>query len=65
MEEWNIPCQTDNEELEPSPDELDLMYQKLSAGETLELFWKCPGRRSLTPIQVADNNVKKNANAEL
>lgn len=65
MEDWNIPCQADNEELEPSPDELDLMYQRLNAGEPIELFWKCPGRRALTPVQVADNNVKKNANAEL
>lgn len=65
MEDWNIPCQAENEELEPPPDELDELYQKLSNGEQIELSWKCPGRRPLTPVQIADNNVKKNANAEL
>lgn len=61
-EEWSIPCLADNEELEPTPNELDAMYKKLSAGETFELSWKCTGRRLPTPVQVADTEVKNNSN---
>lgn len=63
-ENWSIPCLADTDELEPSPDELDAMYHKLNAGETIELYWKCPGRRPPTPISVTDTEVKKNANTE-
>lgn len=48
--EWCIPCLVDNEELEPSPEELDSLYQQIEAKEILELSWKCPGRRLPTPI---------------
>lgn len=62
-ENWSIPCVADNEEFEPTQDELDMMYQKLYKGDTILLEWKCPGRRPPTPVQVADTDVKKNANA--
>lgn len=61
-ENWSIPCVPDNEEFEPTPDELDMMYQKLYKGDTISLEWKCPGLRPTTPVQ-ADTNVKKNVNA--
>lgn len=61
---WRFPCLADDEELEPTPDELDAMYHKLNAGETIELTWKCPGRRLPTPVQVNDAEIKKNSNAE-
>lgn len=64
-EDWSYPCLADNEELEPTPEELDAMYHKLNAGETIELTWKCPGRRLPTPVQIADTEVKENANIEL
>ena len=60
---WNIPCLPDDEELEPTPHELDMMYQTLNSGKTIKLEWQCPGRRPPTPVQVADTDVKKNANA--
>lgn len=42
-------CLGPETELEPSPEELDRLYQKLEAGETFELCWRCPGRRLPTP----------------
>lgn len=64
-ENWSYPCLAENEELEPTPDELDMMYQKLNDGESIELTWKCPGRRLPTPVHTADTEVKENANTEL
>lgn len=64
-EDWSYPCLAENEELEPTPDELDIMYQKLSAGESMELTWKCPGRRLPTPVDAANTEVKENTNTEL
>lgn len=63
-EDWSFPCLADNEDFEPTPDELDKMYQKLNDGGVIELTWKCPGRRLPTPVRVADTETKKNANAE-
>ncbi|KAJ6632811.1 hypothetical protein Bhyg_16351 [Pseudolycoriella hygida] len=42
---WSIPCIADDEELEPSAEDLEAMYQKLENGSLLDLQWKCPGRR--------------------
>lgn len=61
-DEWSIPCLDANDELEPSPEELDSMYQKLSAGETIQLTWKCTGRRLPTPVQANDNEAKNKSN---
>lgn len=61
-DEWSIPCLGADGELEPTPDELDAMYQKLSAGETFELNWKCTGRRQPTPVHMADTEVKNTSN---
>ncbi|KAG4065873.1 hypothetical protein HA402_012551 [Bradysia odoriphaga] len=44
---WSIPCLADDEDLEPPPEELEAMYQKLENGSILDLQWKCPGRRSV------------------
>lgn len=62
--DWNISCLADNEELEPTPYELDAMYRKLSKGEPIELGWKCPGRRLPTPTNVADSETKEDSNSE-
>lgn len=64
-EDWSFPCLPDNEEFEPTADELDVMYQRLNAGEKIEIEWKCPGRRQPTPTPVTDTEIKKNANTEL
>lgn len=64
-ENWSFPCLSSNEELEPTPNELDLLYQKLNSGELIEIGWKCPGRHLPSPAPVADTEVKKNVNAEL
>ncbi|XP_031625855.1 uncharacterized protein LOC116342395 [Contarinia nasturtii] len=64
-ENWSFPTLPDNEALEPTPDELDLMYQKLNSGELIELAWKSSGYRAPTPTPVANAEVKKNANTEL
>lgn len=48
----NFPCYGNDDQFEPTPDELDTMYQQLDAGETLTLSWKCPGRRPPTPVKV-------------
>lgn len=63
-DDWSIQCIGPNEELEPSPDELDKMYQKLEAGEMLEISWKCPGRRLPTPMETADTEIADDSNAE-
>lgn len=42
---WSIPCLADDEDLEPSAEELESMYQKLESGSILDLQWKCHGRR--------------------
>lgn len=63
-DEWSIPCYGENDEFEPTPDELDIMYQKLSAGEIIELDWKCSGRRQPTPTNITDTDAKDDSNAE-
>lgn len=63
-ENWSFPCLGDDEELAPSPDELDSMYQRLADGETVELSWKCSGRRQPTPTNVAQTEIKEETNAE-
>lgn len=63
-ENWSFPCLGDDEELAPSPDELDTMYRKLADGEPIELSWKCSGRRQPTPTNVAQTEVKEDSNAE-
>lgn len=63
-ENWCIPCVPDNEEFEPTQDELELMYAELEKGEKINLEWKFPGRRPPTPVQVANADDKKNANTE-
>lgn len=60
MDDWSIPCLGPNEELEPSADELDKLYQRLEAGEVLELNWKCTGRRLPTPLGVVDSEIVEN-----
>lgn len=60
--DWCIPCLADNEEQEPSPEELDLLYQQIETKEILELSWKCPGRRLPTPI--GKNNVEADETQE-
>lgn len=64
-ENWSFPTLPDNEELGPTPDELDLMYQKLNNGELIEFGWKSSGYRLPTPTPTADTEVKKNANTDL
>lgn len=59
-DDWSIPCLGPNEELEPSPEELDKMYQRLEAGDLLELNWKCPGRRLPTPFGAIDAEISEN-----
>lgn len=58
-DDWSVPCYGDDAEFEPTPDELDAMYQQLEAGETLEIGWKCPGRRPPTPIKVVTETKEK------
>lgn len=60
-DDWSIPCLGPNEELEPPPDELDKMYQRLEAGEMLEFTWKCPGRR--LPTAHGESDAESNDNA--
>lgn len=52
---WSIPCIGNDEDLEPSAEELEAMYQKIESGSLLELQWKCPGRRTIpTPPSAAE-----------
>jgi len=55
---WSIPCIADDEDLEPSAEELEAMYQKLESGSLLDLQWKCPGRRRIpTPPSAVETEV--------
>lgn len=59
MDDWSIPCmENENDDLEPPPEELESMYQILAAGGTLELDWKCAGRRQPSPVP---NSAESNA----
>lgn len=51
-----VSCLDPQEELEPTVEELDALYKKLEGGETIELSWKCPGRRLPTPDGEMDAN---------
>lgn len=53
-----------NEEVEPTPEELDKLYQKLENGESFELSWKCPGRRLPTPVGELGAEAAENMNQE-
>lgn len=62
--DWFVPCLDQNEELVPSAEDLDQMYQQLEAGELIELNWKCPGRRLPTPEGAPDTETPNEANTE-
>lgn len=63
---WSIPCIADNEDLEPSPEELETMYQKLESGSLLDLQWKCPGRRRIpTPPSAVETEVPVTPDKEM
>lgn len=63
---WSVPCIGDDEELEPSPEELEAMYQTLESGSLIELQWKCPGRRRIpTPPSSVENEIPATPEKEL
>ncbi|XP_058819192.1 uncharacterized protein LOC131682038 [Topomyia yanbarensis] len=48
---WSIQC-CELDDLVPSPEELEDAYAALENGTySLELNWKCPGRRPPSPVQ--------------
>lgn len=57
---WSIPC-CDNNDWEPTPEELDNMYLALENGNELTLEWTCAGRRPPTPEnkQTSQNKEEK------
>lgn len=44
-------CITEQEDCEPTPEELDAIYTLLDKGGSIELKWKCPGKRAPSPIR--------------
>lgn len=44
-------CITELEDCEPTPEELDAIYTLLEKGGSIDLKWKCPGKRAPSPIR--------------
>ncbi|XP_055676999.1 PAXIP1-associated glutamate-rich protein 1 [Lutzomyia longipalpis] len=70
-EEFCIPC-VDNDDWEPTPEELEAAYVQLEKGAVLELEWKCPARRAPEsnlpeeePPQTAEQSEKEIPNAPI
>lgn len=61
---WCIPCVNDGEEFQPPPEELEAMYQRLEAGDILELNWRSPGRRLPSPVTKDNSEVTENFSAD-
>lgn len=53
-EEWCIAGEIDN--CEPNAEELDTIYKQLERGGTIDLRWKCPGRRAPSPNLKREDN---------
>lgn len=62
--DWYVPCLPDAEDLKPSPEELEMFYQRLEAGETIELSWNCPGRRLPSPATKDEGEIPESSNME-
>lgn len=62
---WCIPC--DGEDIEPSAEELDSMYQSLENGSSsmLELQWRFPGRRLPSPTAVDEVEATESSDKEM
>lgn len=56
-DDWSIPCFAADEDLEPSAEELESMYQQIESGKILKLQWKCPERRQPSPITSNETEV--------
>lgn len=63
-DEWSIPCFPENEDFEPTPEELESMYVGLDNGNIPELQWKCPGRRAQSPVVKDEPKAPENVEAE-
>uniref|UniRef100_A0A1L8DAG7 PAXIP1-associated glutamate-rich protein 1 n=3 Tax=Nyssomyia neivai TaxID=330878 RepID=A0A1L8DAG7_9DIPT len=70
-ESFCIPC-VDNDDWEPTPEELEAAYVQLEKGAVLELEWKCPGRRNPEsslpeeePTQATDQSEKEIPNISI
>lgn len=56
-EDWSIPCFPSEEDLEPSAEELESMYQQIESGKIIKLQWKCPERRQPSPVSSTETEV--------
>ncbi|CAH4035214.1 unnamed protein product [Pieris brassicae] len=67
-DDWDYPC-SDDEILSsgivigkswmPDPTELEELYKTIEINETINLEWRCPGRRAPSPVPVSNENQPK------
>ncbi|XP_052867459.1 uncharacterized protein LOC128273518 [Anopheles cruzii] len=63
-ENWSVSCVETNDWM-PSPEELDAAYSAMENGTyTLELNWKCPGRRAPSPAKKDEPKMTEVADKE-
>ncbi|CAG9783375.1 unnamed protein product [Diatraea saccharalis] len=64
-DDWSLPCSDDElsktgifigKSWIPDPNELEELYKSIEKSGTLNLEWKCPGRRAPSPIPISKEN---------
>ncbi|XP_053602013.1 PAXIP1-associated glutamate-rich protein 1 [Plodia interpunctella] len=64
-DDWELACSDDElsksgvfigKNWMPDPAELEGLYKSIDKSGTLNLEWKCPGRRAPTPVPVSNSN---------
>ncbi|CAG4927793.1 PAXIP1-associated glutamate-rich protein 1A [Colias croceus] len=64
-DDWDLPCSDDElskcgvtigKSWMPDPNELEELYKTIEIKGTLNLEWKCPGRRAPSPVAVSKEN---------
>ncbi|XP_059051393.1 PAXIP1-associated glutamate-rich protein 1 [Achroia grisella] len=64
-DDWELPCSDDElskagitigKNWMPDPAELEELYKNIEKTGTLNLEWKCPGRRAPSPVAVSKSN---------
>lgn len=64
-DDWELPCSDDElsktgvmigKSWMPDPFELEDLYKNIDKSGTIQLEWKCPGRRPPSPVPVSKEN---------
>ncbi|ELU14197.1 hypothetical protein CAPTEDRAFT_220871 [Capitella teleta] len=58
-EKYNAAQNPDPTAWEPAPSQIIELYEKVANGEALQLEWRCPGRRELSPEAVKSEKMEE------